>query len=149
MATSNSDEPMAVFREIDGQLVLDDPIAVAVAKTVEKHNCRNTLEMNADRVAHFKRRVTERGLTAADVVIVLLHVDDVHGGPIADHLMPGYNWQEIRDRGEIPIARGLADRKGIQKVIEFFDKEAAAKLQEMTDVAVVVVDRGVAEVFPA
>lgn len=149
MASRKSRKQMAVVREIDGQLVLDDPIALAVAQTVEKHNCRNTLDANADRVAHFKRRVTERGLTANDVVIMLLNVDDVHGGPIADLLMPGTNWQEIRDRGEIPFARGLADREGIQQALDLFDNEAATKLQEMDDIAVVVVDRGVAEVFAA
>jgi hypothetical protein len=141
--------PRAVVREIDGQLVLDDPDAVAVIRAVEKHNCRNTLELNADRVAHFKKRLAERGMTADQAVIVLLNVDDVHGGPLADALMPGFNWQEIRDRGEIPFARGLAMREGIQEALGTFDEEAAAKLRDMTDVAVVVVDRGVAEFFTA
>lgn len=111
-------KPRAVVHEIDGQLVLDDPDAVAVIQAVEKHNCRNTLDLNADRVAHFKRRLAERRLTAADAVIVLLNVDDIHGGPLADLLMPGYNWQEVRDRGEIPFARGLAMRQGIQETLD-------------------------------
>ena len=141
--------PRAVVREIDGQLVLDDPEAVALIHVIGKHNCGNTLEMNADRVEHFKRRLAERGMTADQAVIVLLNVDDVHGGPLADVLMPGYNWQEIRDRREIPFARGLAMREGIQEALSAFDKEAAEKLQGMSDVAVVVVDHGVAEVFAA
>lgn len=139
----------AVVREINGQLVLDDPVAVGVIQAVEKHNCRNTLEMNADRVAHFKRRLTERGMSAKDAVITVINVDDVHGGPIADALMPGTNWQEIRNRGEVPFARGLAMREGIQEMLGTFDKEAAEKLRKMADVAVVVVDHGVAEVFAA
>ena len=121
------DYPRAVVREIDGQLVLDDPDAVAVIHAVEKHNCRNTFEMNADRVAHFKRRLAERDMTADQAVIVLLNVDDVHGGPLADALMPGHNWQEIRDRGELPFARGLAMREGIQEALGTFDKEAARR----------------------
>lgn len=139
----------AVVREVDGQLVLDDPVAVAVISAVEKHNCRNTLELNADRVEHFKRRLTERGMTPEQAVIVLLNVDDVHGGPLADVLMPGHNWQEIRDKGEVPFARGLAMRDGIQEALGAFDKDAATKLQSMSDVVVVVVDHGVAEVFAA
>lgn len=139
----------AVVREVDGQLVLDDPVAVAVISAVEKHNCRNTLDLNADRVEHFKRRLTERGMTPDQAVIVLLNVDDVHGGPLADVLMPGHNWQEIRDKGEVPSARGLAMRDGIQEALGAFDKDAATKLQSMSDVAVVVVDHGVAEVFAA
>ena len=143
------DYPRAVVHDVDGQLVLDDPNAMAVIHAVEKHNCRNTFELNADRVAHFKRRLAERGMTADQAVIVLLNVDDIHGSLLADALMPGHNWQEIRDRGEVPFARGLAMREGIQGALDTFDKEAAEKLQGMTDIAVVVVDRGVAEVFAA
>ena len=137
----------AVVRKVNGQLVLDAPAAMAVIQAVGKHNCKNTLELNADRVEHFKRRLAERGMTAKQAVIVLLNIDDVHGGPLADVLMPGFNWQEIRNRGEVPFARGLAMRKYIQKVLGIFDKEAAKKLRGMTDVAVVVVDHGTAEVF--
>lgn len=143
------EEPTAVVREVAGQLVLDDPEAIAVIRAVEKRNCLNTLVMNADRVAHFKQRLSDRGMTPDQAVIVILNVDDVHGGPLADALMPGHNWQEIRDRGEVPFARGLAMRDGIQNAIGTFDEEAAAKLKNMTDVVVVVVDRGVAEVFEA
>lgn len=143
------DYPRAVVREVNGQLVLDDPDARAVIGAVSKHNCKSTLEINADHVAHFKQRLTERGMTAKQAVIVLLNVDDVHGGPLADVLMPGYNWQEIRDRGEVPFARGLAMRDGIQEALGTFDKDAAKKLKKMAEVAVVVVDYGVAEVFAA
>lgn len=139
----------AAIREIDGQLVLDDPNAVAMIHSIGKINCSNTLKLNTDRVAHFKNRIMERGLTDSDAVIVLINVDDIHGGPLADMLMPGYNWQEIRNRGEIPFARGLAGREGIQDVLNTFDQEAGKKLQNMSEVAVVVVDHGVAEVFPA
>ena len=144
-----SDQPRATVREIDGQLVLDDPDDLAVMRVVSKHNCRGTLEMNADRVEHFKKRLAERNLTAKDAVIVLLNVDDANGKELAEVLMPGHNWQEYRERGEVPFARGLAMREGIQGALKFFDQEAATKLQEMTEVAVVVVDHGVAEVFPA
>lgn len=139
----------AVVREVNGQLVLDDPEAVSVIRAVNKLNCKNTVMINAERVMHFKRRLLERGMTANQAVIVLLNVDDVHGGQLAEILMPGYNWQEIRDQGEIPFARGLAMREGIQEALEIFDKDAAKKLKNMSDVAVVVVDHGVAEVFTA
>lgn len=141
---------MAVVREIDGQLVLDDPQAVAVFRAVNKHNCQGTFNTNADRVAHFKNRMAERGMSADQVVIVLVNVDDVNGGPLADALMPGTDWQSFRDQGQVPFARGLAGRPGIQEIVAAFDKEAAEKLEAMLDIpAVVVVDHGVAEVFPA
>lgn len=141
--------PMAIVRKIGDQLVLEDPVAVAVIGAVAKHNCKGTLELNADRVEHFKRRLAERGETSADAVIVLLKVDDPNGGMLAEMLMPGYNWQEYRDRGEVPFARGLARRDGIQAALNIFDKDAAEKLRSMREVAVVVVDHGVAEIFAA
>lgn len=139
----------AVVRKVKGKIVLDDPEALAVARAVAKSNCRNTFEMNADRVQHFKGRIQERGLSAEQFLIVLLNVDDLHGGPIAELLMPNHNWQEYRDRGEVPYARGLAQRSGIQEIIGKFDTEAATKLSGMKGTAVAVVDHGVAEVFEA
>ncbi len=139
----------AVIREVDGQLVLDDPVALALVRGIGKSNCRKTLEMNADRVEHFKRRLMERGMAPDQAVIVLLNVDDIHGGPLAEILMPGQNWQEVRDKEQVPFVRGLAMRDGIQKVLHEFDKEAAKKLNDMNGVAVVVVDYGVADVFTA
>src|SRR3989344_5009473 len=114
-----------------------------------RQNCRNTFKMNADRITHFKQRLSELGMTADQAVIVLLNVNDVHGGQLADALMPGQNWQKIRDLGQVPFARGLAMRAGIVDAISLFDEEAANKLKGMAEVAVVVVDRGVAEVFAA
>lgn len=145
----DDDATQAVVRKVNGQLVLDDPVATAVIGAAEKHNCKKTFELNADRIAHFKQRLSDRGMSPSDAVIVVLNVDDPHGGPLADALMPGYNWQEVRDQGQIPFARGLAMKPGIQIALATFDKKAAKKLQGMTDVAVVVVDHGVAEIFPA
>jgi hypothetical protein len=146
---SESGEQRAVVRDVEGQLVLDNPASVAVFKAFSKRNCRNTFELNADRIEHFKKRLVERGLTAKDMVITLINADDLHGSAIVDMLMPNFNWQEIRDRGEIPFARGLATRGSIQEAVEIFDQEAATKLRGMNDLAVVVIDHGVAEIFPA
>ena len=144
------DKPRATVREVDGQLILDDPDAAEMFRAVEKHNCRATFDLNVDRVIHFKQRLSELGKTAADTVIVVINVDDIHGGPLAEALMPGHDWSEYWARGEVPFARGLAEREGIQQAIEIFDKEAAAELRDMSDnVAVVVIDRGVAAIFPA
>lgn len=141
---------IAVVRKINGQLVLDDPQVVAMLRAVNKSNCRGTFDINAERVIYFKNRMAERGLSADQAVIMLVNVDDVNGGPLADALMPGANWQQFRDQGQVPFARGLAGRPGIQGILAAFDKEAAEKLETMPGVpAAVVVDHGVAEVFPA
>ncbi len=143
-----ADEVTAQVREVDGQLVMVDPVGAAVARAVMKHNCDGTLAANAARVAHFKHRVREMGHVGA-VVIVLINVDDGHGSVLADALMPGSDWQQYRDRGEVPFARGLAMRDGVQKFLELIDTDAADKLRAMDGLAVVVVDYGVAEVYEA
>jgi len=139
----------AVVRDVAGQTVLDDPEALAVIRGVNKHSCSLTHDANGDRVSHFKQRAAERGMTHDQVVIVVLNVDDVNGGMLAEALMPGFNWQEVRDKGEIPYARGLAERPGIQGALEHIDENAALKLQHMKQLAVVVVDHGTADVFAA
>ncbi len=144
-----ADEVTAQVREVDGQLVMVDPVGAAVARAVMKHNCGSTLAANAARVAHFKHRVRELGRSAAEVVIVLINVDDGHGSVLADAIMPGHDWQQYRDRGEVPFARGLAMRDGVQKFLELIDTDAADKLRAMDGLAVVVVDYGVAEVYEA
>ena len=142
-----SDEPRATVREIDGQLVLDDPDALAVARVVAKHNCKLTLEANADRVVHFTQRIRDRELSPTAVVIVLLNVDDPYGGILAEALMPGHNWQQFRDRGEVPYARGLVMREGLLPGLEALDAEEAEKLRQNVGVAILVMDFGVARVF--
>ena len=136
----------------DGSILLDDPVALAVARAVGKHNCRVTFEAQADRVAHFKQRIADRGEPQGDCVIVLLNVDDLYGGALAEILVPGHGaaWQAMRDGGLVPFARGLARRDGIEDFVSVLDPEAAGKLRAMRDkVAVVVMDHGVVEIFEA
>lgn len=144
-----SDQPRAIIREINDQLVLDDPDALAMIRVVEKLNCKILVDANTERIEHFKRRVVELKLSPEDVVITLINVDDACGRVLADLLMPGMDWQPFRDRGEIPVARGLASRPGVAAFLEQIDQEAANKLHAWKGLAIVVVDRGVAEVFQA
>ena len=138
----------ATVRMIEGRLVLDDPDALAVMKAVDQANCRGTLRENLDRVHYFVQRMRQRSLSPDEVVIVLLNVDDPHGGPLASALMPGTDWQEIRDRGQIPFARGLAYRAGIQLAVDAIDREIGDKLRGILGrPVVVVVDHGVVDVF--
>ncbi len=143
------EKPTAQVKEIDGQLVLDDPVALGMARAVEKHNCKLTLAENVERIGHFRKRVVELGRTPKEVVIVVINVDDAFGGCVAELLMPGHDWQAYRDRGEVPFARGIADRGGLEDILGPYDPEAAKKLREWDDptTAVVVIDRHVAEIF--
>jgi hypothetical protein len=138
---------MAEVREIDGQMVLVDPEGAAVVKAINKLNCNNTLAMNDERVRHFKQRIIDLGRSSKDVLIVLLNVDDPNGGLLAEKLMPNYDWDQYRLLGQVPFARGLATREGIQEFLDILDKDAGDKLRAIPGVAVLVLDFGVAEVY--
>ena len=131
----------------NGNLILEDKEALGVIKAVSKHNCKSTLELNKDRVEYFQQRFVDAGYSPEEIVIVVIHVDDSNGRILADALMPGHNWQEYRDRGEKPFARGLADRAYVQDFLDIVDREAGKKLWELYGIGVVVVDYEVAEVF--
>ena len=128
-----SDEPRAVIREVDGHLVLDDPAALAVVRGVAKHNCRAILEMHADRVIHFRGRLEHHHATSGDQVIVIINVDDPHGGPMADVLMPGHDWQPMRDAGMVPFARGLAGRDGLLQSVPDQESRSAGRRRRRHD----------------
>jgi hypothetical protein len=141
------DEPTArVEVGPNGELVFIDPMAYAVAKAISKHNCKNTLAANADRIVHFRNRVIERGLNPKNAVIVVANVDDTLGAILADALMPGFNWEEIRQRGETPFARGLAERDGVIKFVKKVDPEIVID-DNPKQVQIIVVDHGTCEIF--
>ena len=132
-----------------GEMVLLDPEAVAAIRAVNKYNCRFLLEANAERVEYFTRRIAEREDDPRDVMIVVLNVDDRLGGLFADELMPGHDWQSYRDRGELPVARGLAGRRSITDVLTTLDADSASELRAIDGMAVMVVDHGVVAIFSA
>ncbi len=80
---------------------------------------------------------------------MILNVDDPNGSVIADILMPGYDWQQFRDQGQVPFARGLTSREAMQEVLDTLDPEEAERLREATDdrAAVVMMDHGVIKVY--
>jgi hypothetical protein len=128
----------------------DHDMGEKVIRAVDEHNrhaaCRQFLDARAERVQHFKNRVRERGDDPAEVLIVVLDVDDPFGGALAAALMPAYDWNPIRERGEKPVALGLARREGIQEAIDHFDKTAGATLRSISGLAVVAVAHGAVEV---
>jgi hypothetical protein len=150
---SDEDLPQAYVEVVNDQLVLVDPVAAGVIQALQQFKgnvgtCRHTLEIQLERVVHFTRRIRELGKNPIEVTIVLLNVEDPWGGLMADILMPGHDWQPYRDRGEVPFARGLAGREGMQGVLDELDPKEGAKLREAGPVVtVIVMDHGEVKVF--
>jgi len=138
-----------VTTDAAGDLVLVDPAAAGMIRAAGEHNCRIRLEQQAERVRYFAQRLQDRGDDPAQIAIVLINVDDVHGRDIADQLMPGQDamWQRFREQGQTPFARGLAGREGIFRCVECLNPEQAIKMQALPGIVVVVIDHGTAAVF--
>lgn len=136
-----------VVRVVGGLLVLDSSFDLAATTAIEKFNCWSTFGRNVERILHFMGRLKDHGLSKDEAVIVILNVDVPFGRALADALMPGHDWQTIRDRGEVPFARGIAMREGLELAVVEFDREAATKMKATEGIVVLVVDYGVAEVF--
>jgi hypothetical protein len=132
-----------------GGIIVDDPLAVAVINTIAEYECKTLLERQRERVAHFARRLVERGDDPALVAIVVLCVDDENGAMIAEILMPGHDWDAIRARGEIPCARGLAQRDFCQLAVDDINAGAGERMRAIAGPVVVVVGYGTADAFPA
>jgi len=103
-----------VTHACDGTLVLVDPDASAMVEALGKAACKRLLAANAERLERFAERARRRD----NVCFVLLDVDDARGAALADKLMPGHDWQSYRDRGEAPVARGLAGLGGVVRYLE-------------------------------
>jgi len=114
------DEPTARVFSVDGQLVIDDPTAVALIQVIDMHNAdvvRSRAISQKDRIKYFADRVKAMNYSVDEVFIVIINIDSYGGGPLADLLMPGQDWQQFRDRGELPIARGLCPAKNV--IVEY------------------------------
>lgn len=68
-------------------------------------------EANRGRLSELAARAGAKGHAAKDILIVCIDVD-TSWRDVVDELMPGYDWQAYRDRGELPIARGSVMRAG-------------------------------------
>jgi hypothetical protein len=134
------------FIDENGNLVDQD--ALAMIHAIERHNIRQLiLTTLRDRVAHFVRRHQALGVTAADYLIVILHVDDPNGAALAEVWMPGYDWSPIRTRGEIPIASGLCQRPPLQDMLR--GTMASRELAAINGIAVLIMARGIITAFAA
>lgn len=80
-----------------------------------------------------RKAIQANGLTPLEFVMTCIQVDDARWRGIVDALMPGYDWQQYRDRGEEPIARGSAMSSLCEYLSEEMPDMAAALLEKPKD----------------
>jgi hypothetical protein len=145
-----SDEVRIEVREIDEQFLSENPFARTVLAVAAKINCAATFREQADRVRYFANRCDERGFKRGEMMVVLLNMNDSLGSTLGHLLMPGFDWDAIRARGEVPFAWGLVPRDALQEVLDAgMDLAAGIRLRAMSSelITTLVMDYGGVEVF--
>jgi len=70
---------------------------------LERHNL---FELNVVRLAQLAYKGLNRGMKPDEFAVICIDVDDPTWTDEVEVLMPGHDWQQYRDHGEKPIARG-------------------------------------------
>jgi hypothetical protein len=76
-------------------------------------------QMNKARLEKLAFNAIKRGESNTDFVLVAIDVDDNNWSALVESLMPGYDWNQIRDKGLKPVARGTV---GVE-VIDYIGKK--------------------------
>jgi hypothetical protein len=72
-------------------------------------------DLNKTRMKELLARANEKG---EGWVAICIDVDDPTWTFVVDALMPGHNWDEYRQRGEKPVARGVVPRGVVVSTVE-------------------------------
>jgi len=107
------------------------PIGMDLSEAAKKRH--KMIVDSMGRLQHFAYRAKFiHELTNEDVVVVCIKVDS-DWRPIVDALMPGHNWQEIRDLGQEPVARGTACFSICEVVADILPDIADVLLEKPSD----------------
>ncbi len=131
----------ATIHKINEMLPLND------TSVVNKNNYRHVFKPYSNRIERFRRHAKELNGPTGHVIILLLNVDDINGGPLSRMILPKHKWEEARSRKEKPFIRGLFTKELLCKKLDIVNTEAAEKLRDVTRLAIVVVDFNVIEIF--
>jgi hypothetical protein len=104
---------------------------------------RTRLDQLADRA---DEKTAETGVQQA---VVCIDVDDPTWAFVLDILMPGFDWEAVRDRGERPVARGVVPRQLIEDLVRECYPAGTADLAAAPGVCVAVLAAGGISVLAA
>lgn len=143
------DDVTATVELMHGIPVLNDPTALGVIQAIDHHNrkidqenLQRAREGQAERIQYFLNRMDVRGDDPQDIMIVIFGCDDPVGREFAEVTMPGQEstWQNMRDAGLRPYARGLYHRAVVTEGLGLVYPEVAAQLEAHKGRVGVIVD---------
>jgi hypothetical protein len=113
----------------------------------KQRKCRVVFAVNAPYIAHLKAEMGRMAMTTREWFIIIVNADDRVGQLLIGFLPSGLDRQEVPGRGQMSFARAIAKKESFQDMIATLNKEAAAKLQTISGMAVVIMNEEVIEVF--
>ncbi len=76
--------------------------------------------INRDRLAELALRAKAKETKESKFVVICIDANDSTWTPLVDILMPGHDWQSMRNRGEHPFARGVVPRGLVEEVAKMY-----------------------------
>lgn len=105
------------------------------------------LDRNLHNVLYFQMLMEEQNLSPRRVAIVLANSADTKGRTLAKLVLPGLSWDKYISLTGNSLALGLAWRHLVSSKIKKINPKSCRELQLIDGVPVVVVDKGMVDVF--
>jgi hypothetical protein len=99
------------------------------APTTSADQAQLLFDVNRPRLEELAARALAKGHTCRTCVIVCIEVDS-NWRELVDTLMPGHDWQPLRDAGDVPTARGSVGRAGLVELLSLLVPDIAQALKE-------------------
>jgi hypothetical protein len=113
-----------------------------------ENQCKKTFLSQSSEILRFRKIIKDKGIDPNSVLIVFINVDSDAGKKIANSFMPGHDWSEFRDKGEIPFMKGIADGSLRNAVTGSFDQEFPFNhIENIEDIPIVVIEQCGAQIF--
>ncbi len=87
--------------------------------------------LNKSRLKILAAKALDRGLEANQFAVICIDVDDSTWTEEVDMLMPQHDWQQYRNRGERPVARGSVTKVFCDYIGEVVPGIASALLKDV------------------
>jgi hypothetical protein len=90
-------------------------------------------QYNERRLAQLAYQMTSKGFSLGDFYIVCIDVDADAWRPLVEEIMPGHDWQQYRDRGEMPMLRGAVGTEYLEMFRQYVPAIVPALTAPVTD----------------
>jgi hypothetical protein len=89
-----------------------------VERKTSKDNREEFFQLNKIQLERIAFNAINKGNNTKDFIVIAIDVDDKYWTELVEYLIPGYDWNQFRRKGERPVARGFVD----SSITEYLEK---------------------------